>query len=185
MSYSKTLDPDQLRELSLELLSQLASLCFQSGIYPWKTINYPDTISKIFASNPQEIHNRLTNVCNQLFVLLYQQHTDNKNQLIQLAKKYIAENIGNPDLSLDTVSSYIGLSRVYFCELFHKEEGISFSTYLNNERISKACKILSSTSKKVSEVSTEVGYSNAKYFNYVFKRITGLTPLDYRKSIRK
>ena len=79
------------------------------------------------------------------------------------------------------VSSHIGLSNNYFCQLFHKEENVSFVTYLNTERIKLAKHLLRTTSKKVFEISDLAGYNNPKYFNYVFKRTVGLTPLRYRE----
>lgn len=179
-------NPEQLQELSLELLSQLSRICFQSGVYPWSAVNYPQTIARIFDADSQDAMERiLLEACERLMDALYQQRTKSKNQLICLAKKYIHENLGNPDLSLDAVSSHIGLSKIYFCQLFHKEEGISFNNYLNAERIQTAKWLLQTTSKKVFEISDEIGYSNPKYFNYVFKHAVGVTPLEYRKGMRQ
>ena len=175
-------DRESLQALSLELLSQLSGLCFQSGAYPWGTVNYPKTISQIFeAPDASAIQKILQKACETLIDTLYQQRTKSKNQLIHLAKNYIHEHLGDPELSLDSVSSHIGLSKIYFCQLFHKEEGISFNTYLNTERVNTAKTLLRTTCKKVFEISSEVGYSNPKYFNYVFKHTAGVTPLEYRK----
>lgn len=173
---------EELQELSLEIFSRLSSICFQSGAYPWASVNYPRTVAQIFdAPDLDAIQRILLETCEQLIDTLYQQRTKSKNQLIRLAKDYIRENLGDPDLSLDRVSSQIGLSKIYFCQLFHKEEGVSFNTYLNSERISAAKTLLKKTTKKVFEISDEIGYSNPKYFNYVFKHAVGVTPLEYRK----
>lgn len=174
---------NQHRELALELLSQLAGVCFRSGTYPWSTVNYPDTIARIFgATAASDVRSILLEACEQLMDALYQQRAKSKNQLIRMAKTYIGENLGNPDLSLDAVSFHIGLSKIYFCQLFHKEEGISFNTYLNAQRIGRAKTLLLETGKKVFEISDEIGYSNPKYFNYVFKHAVGVSPLEYRKN---
>lgn len=173
---------ETLQELSLELFSQLSSLCFQSGAYPWSTVNYPKTVAQIFAASDLDtICQLLQETCKKLIDTLYQQRAKSKNQLIRLAKDFIRENLGDPDLSLERVSSQIGLSKIYFCQLFHKEEGVSFNTYLNTERINTAKMLLRTTTKKVFEISDEIGYSNPKYFNYVFKHAVGITPLEYRK----
>ena len=173
---------DQLRDFSLELLSQLAGLCTQAGIYPWNTVNYPDTVARLFAaSSVEEIESHLSSACSRLIDLLLEQRTQSKNQLIRSAKSFIQENLRDPELSLESISSHIGLSKIYFCQLFHKEEGVSFTAYLNAKRIEKACSLLRSTNKKIFEISDETGYRNPKYFNYVFKRVTGVTPMDYRK----
>lgn len=180
------LSRESMQAFSLELLSQLAGLCFASGAYPWTKVNFPKTISGIFeASSGENVQKILQSACEQLIDTLYQQRTKSKNQLIHLAKQFIHDNLGDPDMSLDRVSSQIGLSKIYFCQLFHREEGVSFNTYLNTERVDMAKTLLRTTGKKVFEISNEVGYSNPKYFNYVFKHIAGVTPLEYRKGSRR
>jgi two-component system response regulator YesN len=104
------------------------------------------------------------------------------NHLLHMAKTFILDNIGNEHLDLATVSNHVGLSRVYFCKLFHQMEGISFSTYLKRVRIEKAKQLLLSTNMKVFEVSNAVGFSHSKYFGYVFKEVVGQTPAAYQRN---
>jgi len=106
-----------------------------------------------------------------------------QNRLIALAKLYIQEHLSDSKLGLSSVSEHVGLSPIYFCNLFHKEEGTSFSEYLNNERIKKACQLLANPSVKIYEVSYAVGYGNPKYFNFIFKKLVNLTPSEYRKTL--
>ncbi len=174
---------EELREFSLELLSQLSGLCFQSGAYPWNIVNYPGTIARIFDTDSQEeVKNVLQKTCKGLLDVLNQQRTKSKNHLISMAKTYVQEHLGDTDLSLESVSLHVGLSKIYFCQLFHKEEGLSFNAYVNGERIARAKSLLLNTGKKAFEISNEVGYNNPKYFNYVFKNTVGVTPLEYRKA---
>ena len=174
---------EELREFSLELLSQLSGLCFQSGAYPWNIVNYPGTIARIFDTDSQEeVKNVLQKTCEGLLDVLNQQRTKSKNHLISMAKTYVQEHLGDTDLSLESVSLHVGLSKIYFCQLFHKEEGLSFNAYVNGERIARAKSLLLNTGKKAFEISNEVGYNNPKYFNYVFKNTVGVTPLEYRKA---
>ena len=175
-------DLEALRKFALEFLSHMSELCCWNGTYLWQKLNYPQTISRIFkADSAGEMHAILLSIGEKLIQFLFQQHAKSKNQLISLAKSYIQKNIGNPDLSIEMVSAHIGLSNNYFCQLFHKEENVSFVTYLNTERIKLAKHLLRTTSKKVFEISDLAGYNNPKYFNYVFKRTVGLTPLRYRE----
>lgn len=107
-----------------------------------------------------------------------------KNQLVLMAKKYVREHLSNPSLGFDEVCNHIGITKIYFGRLFQKEEGISFGTYINQCRIELAKTVLEKTNLRVSEVADEVGFSNTKYFSVVFKSLTGMTPLDYRRSKR-
>ena len=106
-----------------------------------------------------------------------------QNRLIASAKLYMQEHLSDPGLSLTSVSEHIGLSSIYFCNLFHREEGISFNEYLNRERIEKARQLLADPSLKIYEVSYAVGYGNPKYFNFIFKKLVKLTPSEYRKTL--
>lgn len=112
------------------------------------------------------------------------EHNSQKNHLVLLAKKYVKENLTNPNLGFDEVCNHIGITKIYFGRLFQKEEGISFGTYINQCRIEQAKTVLEKTNLRVSEVAEEVGFSNTKYFSVVFKSTTGMTPLDYRRSKR-
>ena len=109
--------------------------------------------------------------------------TVRQNRLIASAKHYIQEHLSVQNLGLSAVSEKIGLSSIYFCNLFHKEVGISFNEYLNNERIKKARQLLADPSLKIYEVSYAVGYGNPKYFNFIFKKLVKLTPSEYRKTL--
>ena len=176
------MDRDALLETSLELLSKLSSMCFQAGAYPWSNLNYPETISRLFGSHTRdEMKDIQLSACRKLIATMDQQRTQTRNQQIQTAKEYIKANLGDPELSLDTVSEHVGLSKIYFCQLFHKEEGVSFINYLNSCRIERAKTLLRDTGKKIFEISSDLGYSNQKYFNYVFKHVVGVTPLEYRR----
>ena len=86
---------------------------------------------------------------------------------------------------MEKASNYVGLSRIYFCKRFHQSEGISFSNYLKETRIKKAKLLLTQTNMKVFEVGSAVGFSNPKYFSYVFKQATGQTPLEFQKKVQK
>lgn len=174
---------DQVRAFSFAYVANLISYSISCGIDGDDMIGYSELLTKISQSyHVQSIHFSLCKATEVLIDSLLYKRVKNKNYVIELAKKYICENLSNEKLCLEMVSSYIDLSSVYFCRLFHKEVGISFTDYLNMERVSKAKKLLAETTLKVFEVSYMSGYRNAKHFNYVFKRIVGVTPLDYKNS---
>jgi YesN/AraC family two-component response regulator len=83
-------------------------------------------------------------------------------------------------LTLDDVSQAVWLSKPYICQLFAKNLGISFVTYLEQLRITKAQKLLRTTTMSSSEIARQLGYSKEGYFARVFRKHTGLTPLQYR-----
>lgn len=172
---------DPARNYAMEFLSRLAAECLKSGAYPWTAVNYPQTVARIFrAERAAEIRAIVSGASVRLMDTLYRKKAESKNRLIQKAKAYIRENLSDPELSLDSVSSQIGLSKNYFCQLFHQEENISFNAYVNAVRIETAKRYLTESPKKIYEISELCGYRNQKYFNYVFKHATGLAPMEYR-----
>lgn len=105
--------------------------------------------------------------------------------LVLQAKEYIKNNLHDETLDLDRVSNHVGLSRIYFCKLFHQTAGISFIGYLKNERIELAKRLLLTSGKKVQQISQETGFSSPRYFSYVFKQTVGQTPLEFQKLAKK
>lgn len=84
-------------------------------------------------------------------------------------------------ITLDEISEKLGITPEYLGTLFHKEMGVSFSTYIRNFRIDKAKELICGTSMKLYEISEKVGYSDPKYFGKVFKETTGMLPTEYRR----
>ena len=139
-------------------------------------------LSQLFQkANIEECTNDVINLGENLLRKIQSQKMDNFNYLISMSKEYIQNNLGNKLLSLDHVSNHVGLSKNYFCMLFHQFVGISFSNYLKQERFNMAKKLLVTTNLRIFEISDVCGFSNTKYFSYAFKQAFGKTPVEYQK----
>ena len=103
-------------------------------------------------------------------------------RLITDAKNIVAERYMEPDFSLDTVCSVLGVSNSYFSSVFKKETGKSFITYLTDYRMDVAAQLIVETNEKSYKIGEKVGYLDANYFSYVFKKKFGVSPSKYRKS---
>lgn len=93
--------------------------------------------------------------------------------------RYLESNY-KEDISLQDISEYMNYSDAYFCQIFKQVYGQNFIIYLSEFRIKKAKLLLKDVSINVKDVSKEVGYRDSNYFAKVFKRVTGLTPSEYR-----
>ena len=102
-------------------------------------------------------------------------------EIIEKARNYIQENYQNEDMSLQSVASNVNVSSNHFSAIFRKETGETFIEYLTTVRMDKAKELLICTSMKTSEVGFEVGYKDPHYFSYIFKKIQGMSPKEYRK----
>ncbi len=100
--------------------------------------------------------------------------------LLSEAKNIVHDCYSDAGLSLDTVCSKLGVSNSYFSSMFKKESGISFITYLTDYRMQQAVRLLLETNEKSYEIAEHVGYEDANYFSYVFKRKYGMSPSKYR-----
>lgn len=87
----------------------------------------------------------------------------------------------NKEISLQDVADSIHRSRAYTASHFKEELGFNVGAYITHARIQEAKSLLRYTDKSLSEISTYLCYSSQSYFQNVFKKITGITPLEYRK----
>ena len=96
--------------------------------------------------------------------------------------RYIDKNYAET-LLLKELCNQFFINMSYCCELFQKHKNMTFSQYLTDVRISKACDLLKYHKLTVSEACDKVGYKDYFYFNKVFKKKMGCTPAEYRKNV--
>lgn len=102
--------------------------------------------------------------------------------LINKAKEYVRENYSNCDISVEILSSHLHVSPTYFSTLFKRETEVSFVNFLTTVRLEEAVKLLNTTEDKTYIIAEKVGYPEANYFSYVFKKKYGVSPSRYRSN---
>lgn len=103
------------------------------------------------------------------------------DMLMHAAKDYIHRNLSR-DISVDEVAGALGISSSYFSLLFKQRYGVTFVEYVTTERVELAKSLLALTDKSVTEICRAVGYSERRYFNKVFQKLTGELPSEYREA---
>lgn len=106
-----------------------------------------------------------------------------KQQLLQPAINYIAENYYLPDITNDDLAQLCGISTVYFRQCFEAVYGLSPIRYLHNYRIQKAKDFLSSDYNSISQIAESSGYRSVYHFSKMFKKHTGQSPTEYAHSV--
>lgn len=101
-------------------------------------------------------------------------------RMVTDAQNMVVDRYMEPDLSLDTVCSELGVSNSYFSSVFKKETGKSFISYLTDYRMDHAANLILETNEKSYKIAEQVGYQDANYFSYVFKKRFGMSPSKYR-----
>ncbi|NQX47533.1 helix-turn-helix domain-containing protein [Paenibacillus tritici] len=114
----------------------------------------------------------------QLSQMLSARHMNEQNIVTEIIK-YIEQNYAS-DLSLQEIAGKFQVSREYVSRRFKQEYGINFSDYIVSVRIEKAKLLLPNPGLKLAQISEMVGFHDVKYFSKVFKKLTGLSPKDYR-----
>ncbi len=100
---------------------------------------------------------------------------------IEKVKAYIDENLDR-ELSRNEIADRVFLNPEYLSRLFRKKTGQSLTEYITSQRVGAAIGLLVKTSMPVSIIASKVGYSNFSHFSKIFKKTTGKTPNEYRKS---
>jgi AraC-like DNA-binding protein len=91
------------------------------------------------------------------------------------------ENHYREPILVETAAEVIGVSKPHFMRLFKQVTGQPFVHYLNHFRIAKAQVLLATTDKSVAEVSQEAGFCDQSYFGLTFRKLTQMTPLQYKR----
>jgi len=97
------------------------------------------------------------------------------NKIIQ----YIEQNY-DQDITLKSLSRYVMMGENYVSALFKKKTGETLIHYLHRTRVEKAIYFLKNTDLPVNRIGPSVGFMNDNYFIKIFKRMTGMTPSQYR-----
>jgi AraC-like DNA-binding protein len=88
-------------------------------------------------------------------------------------------------VSLAEIASRYGLNPSYFSRLFHLHSGMPLVEFINRARIQKSCQLLKRSDAGIVEIALAAGYNNLSHFNRYFRRITGMSPREYRTASKK
>jgi len=102
------------------------------------------------------------------------------NCMIKKVLDYMQENYSRPDISLNTVAQVANVSATHFSAVFSQQMGKTFVEYLTELRMDEAKKLLRCSDKNSGEIAYAVGYNDPHYFSFLFKKVNGCTPRDYR-----
>ena len=121
----------------------------------------------------------------RIFEILSEMNTSSSKRQARLAIDYIQKNYMDPDLSLNSICSYLNISTSYFSTIFKDETGETFTEVLIRTRMEKARELLEKTTMKNYEIAEKVGFSDPHYFGISFKKMTGCTPTEYAREKRR
>ncbi|SHS25234.1 transcriptional regulatory protein [Mycobacteroides abscessus subsp. abscessus] len=109
---------------------------------------------------------------------------DNQPDSIQQAKQWINANLGE-NITVKRIAEYVYMNPTYFCEYFKNMTGVTVLDYVTKKRLEKAKELLEVPDIKIYDISSSVGYHDAKYFSQLFKKWQGYSPSQYRDNFLK
>lgn len=142
-------------------------------------IDPPDMNSGVL-QNPQNAMNYLVRIICKALDLREKSASNRYGDIVNDVIRYIEENYADEDLSLNVLASYVNFSPNHLSMIFSQQMGQTLIRYLTTYRMNKAKEMLRCSSKKSSVISMEVGYKDPHYFSYLFKKMHGMTPTQYR-----
>ena len=187
--FFQILDPMETEEAVEETLRMLALLAMKFreyeedffAVFP-EEVNYYEKLGRI--KGIRELQLWLGNYFRWQLEYLGNRLNGRQADVMQRARRFIADNFANPELTLGSVAAYVGFNEKYFTTRFTKEVGTNFRDYLTDIRLNRAKKLMETTDLKMYEISDRVGYNNVEHFSRMFKKHFGISPGDYKKDLR-
>lgn len=182
LSGSNSLYATSLNSFQIDVVQTLYAFLLEKGILA----------NKLFHDNTYRILSK--NAKNSIYDMnLYLQY------IIRLTENYLKEQVSDKsiaksiqdyidqhyseDIKSNILTDIFYLDSDYASKLFKKELGISFKNYLIQKRIDVAKDLLVNTDLPINTIADNVGYGNYSYFTRIFKKVVGITPIEYRNQI--
>jgi len=151
-------------------LPKLEDAYFHTRVLTSREYNAMIKLLEIFAKH-------LSLVANQIVL----QEDEAEPPVIRRARAYILGHHADP-IDLDKVAKSMHVSRFYFCKIFKKATGLTFTEYVGRVRVEKAKTLLLNPHLRISEISYNVGFQSLTHFNRLFRQIAGQSPTAFRAS---
>ncbi|WP_019640297.1 response regulator [Paenibacillus fonticola] len=152
----------------------------------------PDDVQKIEAElynyvvldTIPDIKQHLVEVTEKTVRIINQHQVHKTGNSIDDIKKYIQEHYADSNLSLTELAKVFFLNPSYLSRTFKKETGTNFIEYLTTIRVENAIALLKEQDMKAFEIAKAVGISDSNYFSTCFKKYTGISVSDYRRTLK-
>jgi len=104
--------------------------------------------------------------------------------IIQKLKSYIDEHIVE-DVSLTRLSEVTGYNSSYLSRVFKQNTGITINEYICKRKLSRITELLLDNNLNISDIAEKTGFNSRTYFNNFFRRMTGVSPQEYRRHLHQ
>lgn len=173
-------------------ISTLVQSCGLSRMAPaFRHIGDMEKMRKILADmcatsiSPHSVDNEFSLCLNSFFknIKPYSPKMHKNSPYFEQCLNFINQNYAS-QISIQDIANFVNIDRTYLYKMFKQNIGLSPQVYLLNYRVDRACELLRTTEKSVSEVAYSVGFQDYSNFSRQFKARCLKSPTAYRKTIR-
>ncbi|MFC4323707.1 helix-turn-helix domain-containing protein [Litchfieldia salsa] len=130
----------------------------------------------------------ITNFLKQMFIDYTQRTARSRtllsdSLLVNKIYKYVQAHLYEK-ITGKSISNHLNMNYSYICRHFKQETGKTVTEFINEMKIKESIRLLEITEMPIIQISTQLGFSSQNYFHTVFKKVTGLTPIEYRNKLK-
>lgn len=107
-----------------------------------------------------------------------------QNHLVISIKEYIEEHL-ETNIRVSEICAHLGYSKTYLSRIFHDASGETMANYIVLRKIDRAKTLVREQKMNFTEISEILGFNNPQYFSRVFKRVTGMSPSEFRQTLER
>lgn len=166
---------------TMEIVSGYFKFCSNNSLdFNEMSGNVPNLYQKVSQMDESALTSWIIGMSLKISEQLKNARNSTSRRLVTEAQNIVRERYMESEITLDDVCSALGVSNSYFSSIFKKEMGKSFISYLTDYRMDIAAEMILNTTEKSYTIAEKVGYLDANYFGYVFKKRFGMSPSKYR-----
>ena len=175
-------DPKKIKESYLRFIWSVINVAKELDLSRYFAINQQALLESVMeAVTNEELEKNMEGIAGLMPEEKNDEDKDDNMRLVIRRTKSLIHEFYARGITLDEIAEKLNVTPEYLGSQFHKEVGVTFSTYMKEYRIQKAKKLLIGTNLKLYEVAEQAGYATPKYFSKIFKEVTGQFPAEYRK----
>ena len=173
---------DLLKSLVLELVVMMSRAAVEAGASPAEILGgHYHGLNELAAIHDDEaLTHWLADMLERVMDAIHDNRRYPNTVLLNRALRHMQEHL-TEDLTRDQVARMAGLSSSHFSHLVRAQLNSSFTELLARYRVDHASRLLARTTRSVAEVALACGFADQSYFTKVFKKLSGQTPLAYRR----
>ena len=171
----------KMKLLLSDLLSTIMKVIYNDADYSALAAAAEAAADRLGSDSAWETQQQLFAITEELCRISTEKLQHKSSRLTEDVMRYIQENYTNPDLNVSNVGDAFQMAPSYISKKFKEEQGLSLLDYIHSIRLEKAKELIENGRNTIEEISAMVGYSEARTFARVFKKIYGVSPSEYKK----